>query len=53
MKLKSVMVGRYKFLDNESRRLKVISFLGWIDRVENVGVRVTPHRPFNEERPSS
>lgn len=23
------------------------------DRVENVGVRVTPQRPFNEERPSS
>lgn len=29
------------------------SRLGTEDRVENVGVRVTPWSPFNEERPSS
>lgn len=28
-------------------------FLDYGDRVENLGLRMTPQRPFNEERPSS
>lgn len=31
----------------------ILSLVSLDDRVENVGVRVAPQRPFNEERPSS